>query len=306
RRRRGPAGTRLPVGAAHWGGMVTTDVTVREVVESRREPVALWDRRVSGPPAVRWERRYVYELIIGDATVGLLAALAAALIRFSDTPATIQDPRYLALQVLLPAVWVVAMAIHRGYDTRLLFVGNDAYQRVLRAGLSLTAAVAVGSYAFQAQIARGYVLVAIPTAVLASVTMRYLMRQRLTRAWAAGRCLRRVVVVGHERSVISLARQLRDERYHGMDVVAACLPGHEPLPSRIEALDLPVYGTFDEVAEAVQATSADAVVVLACPELDGPVLRRLAWRLERLDIDLIVASALLDVGGERTTLRPVD
>jgi exopolysaccharide biosynthesis polyprenyl glycosylphosphotransferase len=67
-----------------------------------------------------------------------------------------------------------------------------------------------------------------------------------------------------------------------------------------------VYGTFDDVAEAVEAAGADTVIVLSCPELDGHVLRRLAWRLERDDIDLIVASALIDVAGDRTTIRPVD
>ena len=56
----------------------------------------------------------------------------------------------------------------------------------------------------------------------------------------------------------------------------------------------------------MDAAGADTVVVLSCPELDGHALRRLAWRLERDDIDLIVASALIDVAGDRTTIRPVD
>ena len=47
-------------------------------------------------------------------------------------------------------------------------------------------------------------------------------------------------------------------------------------------------------------------MVLSCPELDGAALRRLAWRLERDEIDLIVASTLVDVAGDRTTIRPVD
>jgi exopolysaccharide biosynthesis polyprenyl glycosylphosphotransferase len=69
---------------------------------------------------------------------------------------------------------------------------------------------------------------------------------------------------------------------------------------------LPVYGTFDEVAEAVDAACVDTVLVLSCPELDGQALRRLAWRLERDEVDLILASALIDVAGDRTTIRPVD
>lgn len=263
--------------------------------------------REAGRAASRWERRYICELVASDAAVGVLAAVAASLIRFAESPTALSDPRYVLLLVVLPVVWVATLAVHRGYDPRLLFVGNEEYQRVLRAGVSLTAVVAVGSYALQAQIARGYVLIAIPAAVLLGVAVRYMLRHRLTRAWAAGRCLRRVLVVGHTRSVVALARQLRHERYHGLDVVAACIPGRAAdTPRRISEIDLPVYGTFDQVTDAVQAAQADAVVVLASPELDGPALRRMAWQLERLDTDLIVASALLDVGGERTTLRPVD
>ena len=67
-----------------------------------------------------------------------------------------------------------------------------------------------------------------------------------------------------------------------------------------------MYGTFDDVAAAVRSAGADTVIVLSCPELDGPTLRRLAWRLERDDVDLIVASSLIDVAGGRTTIRPVD
>jgi exopolysaccharide biosynthesis polyprenyl glycosylphosphotransferase len=110
-----------------------------------------------------------------------------------------------------------------------------------------------------------------------------------------------VIVVGHELSVVALAHQLNRERYHGLEIVGCCLPaGHGGI------IGLPVYGTFADVAEAVDAARADTVVVLSCPELDGHMLRRLGWRLEREDIDLIVANSLIDVAGARTTIRPVD
>src|SRR5204862_1347762 len=80
-----------------------------------------------------------------------------------------------------------------------------------------------------------------------------------------------------------------------------CLP-----PDHDGEVGLPVYGTFDAVDHAVWASGADTVIVLSCPELDGEQLRRLAWRLERDEVDLIVASTLIDVAGGRTTIRPVD
>jgi hypothetical protein len=51
---------------------------------------------------------------------------------------------------------------------------------------------------------------------------------------------------------------------------------------------------------------ANTVIFLPCPELDASAVHRLAWKLERDDIDLILAKALLDVVGDSTTIRPVD
>jgi len=66
-----------------------------------------------------------------------------------------------------------------------------------------------------------------------------------------------------------------------------------------------VLGDFTSVAEVVDKVDADAVAVLACPELDGAALRRLAWSVEPKGTDLFVAPALMDVAGPRTSIRPV-
>jgi len=70
----------------------------------------------------------------------------------------------------------------------------------------------------------------------------------------------------------------------------------------------PVYCNLEvgHVAHAVAKAQADTVIVLPCPELDASAVRRLAWKLEGDDIDLILASALLEIAGDRTTIRPVD
>src|SRR6185436_12456805 len=148
-----------------------------------------------------------------------------------------------------------------------------------------------------------YVLAALPTAIVTSVVLRFALRRRLHVARLRGQSLRRVILVGHELSVIGMTRQLRRERYHGLEVVGACLPpGHDGRGMGA----VKIYGSFDDVANAVERADADTVVVLSCPELDGAQLRRLAWRLERDEVDLIVASELVDVAGARTTIRPFD
>jgi exopolysaccharide biosynthesis polyprenyl glycosylphosphotransferase len=248
----------------------------------------------------QWERRYVCNLLLVDLVVGLAAGGLVFGLRFGQH-VTAYNWLYLVLSVLLPLALVAVLALNRAYEKRFLFVGTDEYQRVIRAGLGMVAASAAVSYALDFPLARSYVLVALPAVTAACLTARYLLRKRLHLARERGECLRRVIVVGHELAVIHLTRQLRRERFHGLEVVGACLP-----PLSDGQVGLPVYGTFDEVADAVEAAGADTVIVLSCPELDGTVLRRLAWRLERDDIDLIVASALVDVAGDRTTIRPVD
>jgi exopolysaccharide biosynthesis polyprenyl glycosylphosphotransferase len=256
--------------------------------------------RAGRPDRAEWEARYQRTAFAADVLVGLAAGVLAFAARFGFE-VTAYHRGYLVASLLLPVVYVAMLGANRAYENRYLYVGTDEYQRVIRAGLWLVAGAATVSYAFEIPLARGYLLVALPAATLAGVAGRFALRKRLHRARGRGAMLRRVIVVGHELGVMHLAAQLGRERFHGMEVVGACLP-----PDHDGAVGLPVYGTFDDVAHAVEAAGADTVIVLGCPELDGSAVRRLAWRLERDDVDLILASSLTDVAGARTTIRPVD
>jgi exopolysaccharide biosynthesis polyprenyl glycosylphosphotransferase len=89
-----------------------------------------------------------------------------------------------------------------------------------------------------------------------------------------------------------------------MRIVGACVPGGAG-SADLTTLDVPVLGGLEDVDFALGATSADAVAVLPCPEMDGPGLRTLSWSLARSGTDLLVAPALIDVAGPRIAIRPV-
>src|SRR5690606_3586256 len=72
-----------------------------------------------------------------------------------------------------------------------------------------------------------------------------------------------------------------------------------------EVEGVPVMGDFAQAAAVAERIGADSVAVLACPEMDGVALRRLAWQIERDDVELVVAPALMDVTGPRISIRPV-
>ncbi len=255
---------------------------------------------------IEWQTRYVVRLLAFDLLAGLAAAFGALGLRFGPKYDESFNASYRWVTLALPFAWLIALAINHAYESRRLFVGNDEYERVFRAGVGLTATLAVVSFASGYRLARGYVIIAVPLATVLDVAVRYLIRQRLHHAWSHGDRLRRVLLIGHAPAVVEMAKRLRRERYHGLGVVGTCLPRRPDGDSYGPRGLPPVHGTFEDVASAVGLAGADTVIVLSCPELDGAALRRLAWRLERDEIDLIVASTLVDVAGDRTTIRPVD
>jgi len=256
-------------------------------------------RRMAADPAA-WRRRYVHRAFAVDGACALAAGLAAFVIRFQD-PASVAVP-HVTLTVSLPLLWWVSVALARGYDVRFIGLGSEEFRRVLNAAVSLTGAVAIVSYAARSDIARGYLVIALPCATVLDLLARFVLRKRLHRRRRAGAFMHRTIAVGSADAVADLIAELRRETYHGLSVVGACLSAAAP-PA--EVAGVPVCGGLERIQAAVSDLAADTVAVLASPQLNGVRLRHLAWQLERTGTDLCVAPAVMDVAGPRTTIRPV-
>ncbi|MGH3277618.1 MAG: sugar transferase [Trebonia sp.] len=235
-------------------------------------------------------------MVIADFSAAVVAAVAAVEVRFGAHP----NDRYLVLSLALPLLWTITLRVFGGYERRFLGAGPDEFRRILNAGLSLTGALALISYAVNNELSRIYLAISMQVIVL-DLVVRFAARKRLHRQRAHGQCMSTVVAVGHEPAVRQLVSELRRESYHGLKVVAACLAGDS---TATEVNGVPVVGEADDAADVVRNLNAGTVAVLSCPEMDGLKLRALAWELEKTGTDLCVAPALLDVAGPRTTVRP--
>ena len=244
-----------------------------------------------------WMRSYVRQVVVADFSAAVVAAIAAVWVRFGTRP----NDRYLMLSLALPLLWVIAVRVFGGHEKRFLGTGPDEFRRILNAGLSLTGALALISYAVNNELSRVYLLVSMQVIVLIDLLVRFALRKRLHHLRARGLCMSTVVAVGHEPAVRQLISELRREPHHGLQVVAACLAYQS---SATEVAGVPVVGDLDDAASVVRNIKAGTVAVLSCPEMDGVKLRTLAWELEKTGTDLCVAPALLDVAGPRTTVRP--
>jgi exopolysaccharide biosynthesis polyprenyl glycosylphosphotransferase len=234
---------------------------------------------------------------MSDFVVAVVSSTLALQVRFGGHI----TPEYAALSVAFPLLWVLALWIAGAYDNRYIGTGSDEFRKVLNAGVSLTAGLAILSYAINTELSRTYLMITMPSVTMLDLIVRYVLRKRLHKLRFQGQCMSTVLAVGPEPAVTDLITELKRDSYHGLTVVAACLT-EKTQPGTVAGVQ--VFGGLDDVAGAVLRSGADTVAVLSSSEIDGITLRRLAWELEKTGTDLCVAPALLDVAGPRTTIRP--
>jgi exopolysaccharide biosynthesis polyprenyl glycosylphosphotransferase len=208
------------------------------------------------------------------------------------------------MAIALPVVWAFAMLVARTYEERFLWDGPEEFRRVFLAAALLLATVGTVSWAVQLEVARGFVVVALPLATLATLTQRYLWRQRLSRQRQQGECLQTTLLVGDRSGVEALHRQIQGQPQQGYRVIGFCLPAAQGAAGQLCA-GLPVLGDLDGIAGVVRRHDVDTVAVLPSPQLDGTALRRLAWELEKTSAALLLVPAVTEIVGPRVRIRPV-
>jgi exopolysaccharide biosynthesis polyprenyl glycosylphosphotransferase len=253
-----------------------------------------------------WRGTYVRRIVVLDVACAFVAAVLGYLARFGPDARTLTaEHPSVWMVVLLPVLWVASMLVARTYEQRFLWVGAEEFRRVFSAAVALLATVGTISWAFRLELARGFVVIALPLATVLTLLGRYAQRRWLHRRRRHGQFLQTAIIVGHRSGVVALHEQIDREAYHGYRVIGCCLPpavqGAQPV-----AFDgLPVLGTLNDVVDVVRKYEVDTVAVLPSPELDGPALRRLGWDLEKTQAELLLAPAVTDIAGPRVRIRPV-
>ncbi len=124
-----------------------------------------------------WTRDYLRDAALADLGCAAVGVFVAAQTRFGSNVTT----TYLALSLALPVLWIAALWLAGAYDVRFIGTGSDEYRKVLNAGVSLTAAVAIFSYTVNLELSRVYVLIALPSITLFDMVARLVLRERLYR-----------------------------------------------------------------------------------------------------------------------------
>jgi exopolysaccharide biosynthesis polyprenyl glycosylphosphotransferase len=258
------------------------------------------------PPTARhtWQRTYARALIGADLVLCFVASAVAFVIRFGQS-ATGKDWAfwYYLLTAAWPFLMVGSLALSRVYEARFVGSGAEEYRRIGTATLRVGAFISIAAVALKFDVARGYIVLALPLALALCLLTRVVGHEVLARLRRREQCLNRLVIVGRERSVAELMRAVRGDAMAGYQVVAVCLETDNPRCST-DLDGVPVYTSAD-VLTAIREAGADTIAITAFTELDNRALRQLGWDLEGSNVAMLIAPRIADVAGPRIHVRPV-
>ncbi|MBD1541866.1 sugar transferase [Arthrobacter sp. IA7] len=263
------------------------------------------------PADTDWRRRSARLLGIVDAFIVVWAVVGAFIIRFGIDPDFVvagQEVAYAWISVALVLVWWFMLGAWNSRQSRILGSGPDEYKRVAAASLWLFGLVAIVSYVFRVDTARGYVGVALPVGLLGLLMGRWLIRQHLNVNRQRGNSMSRLLLLGGPSAVAHLAASLDRAKHAGYLPIAAYIPGSHGGPAFEPESGLPVLGHKPDarsIIEAIEACGADAVAVSAGVQLHPQTLRHLGWDLASRNVGLIMAPALTDIAGPRIHTQQV-
>lgn len=258
-----------------------------------------------------WRGKYARRLAVIDAAVVTWAVAGAFIVRFGigNSPSTpAEDAAYFWFSVVLVVVWWCMLGAWSSRDSRILGAGSDEYKRVGAASLWLFGLIAIFSYVFRIDTARGYVGFALPVGLFGLLMARWLVRQHLGVDRQAGLSMSKVLLVGGPGAVSHLATSLRRSMDAGYLPIAAFMPGASSSSMSNPNFELPVLGNETSalsILEAIDQCGADTVAISAGVQLHPQVLRQIGWDLASRNVGLIMAPALTDIAGPRIHTQQV-
>lgn len=248
---------------------------------------------------------------IVDAFVIVWSVYGAYLVRFGFEPdfvASGQEVNYVWLSAVLCTLWWFMLGAWNSRQPRILGSGPDEYKRVAAASLWLFGLIAIFSYVFRIDTARGYVGIALPVGLAGLMLGRWLVRQHLSVDRQRGSSMSRLLILGSTSAIEHLATTLGRVPHAGYEPIAAYVPSTNVSMEPDQVSGLPVLGyapDAEAVLRAIETCRADAVAITSGVQLHPLTMRYLGWELAARNIGVIMAPALTDISGPRIHTQQV-
>jgi lipopolysaccharide/colanic/teichoic acid biosynthesis glycosyltransferase len=250
---------------------------------------------------VRWQDRYAM-LVQGAELTALIACVTIGVL-------LAPQPVETALAAGGITLLVVASALRAGraWEAVILGSGPTEYRRVGRAVLTSAVVLALAGLALQLDdLVRPWVFDVLPAFAAVAVLLRHGLRSWLHRQRRSQRFQLPVLAVGSHEAVAELIARTRRDQQFGWTVTGACTSTGTGPGGAVEIDGVPVVGDLEAIPAAVREADYRVVAVAPGPGWGPRRLHELAWQLEGTRTELAVDPGLMEIGGPRLQLTPVD
>jgi exopolysaccharide biosynthesis polyprenyl glycosylphosphotransferase len=262
----------------------------------------------SQPRRRTWDVKYLAAITVTDIAIVVATLFFTQTIRFGlDSVENVQEsPTLSLLSAGLAVVWLLALWLNKSRDRRIIGIGATEYSRVISASALVFGLLAVVSYIGKLELARGYLILALPLGLAGLLIGRLSWRRCLVALRRHGRCLMGAIVIGTQADVGRVVAQLRAQTKAGYKAIGVALTDRPAISVVEESLRTVPRIESASVPELVRRSRTRAVMIAG--ELPGgrAQIRLLGWELENSRAELILVSQLTDVAGPRLHLRPVE
>jgi exopolysaccharide biosynthesis polyprenyl glycosylphosphotransferase len=250
-----------------------------------------------------WKQTYARRVILTDLVAITWAVGGAQLLSFGFSLATVSgiaaadlNVSYAAVSIVLIVAWMALLHLSGSRDPAILGVQTTEFRRVVMSSFALFGAVAIAAYLARIEIARAYLLTALPLGIAVLLLSRWMWRSWLRSHRSRGQFSYRVLVVGSQENSTQFIQQLVALPAAGYRVVGIWNPA-------IQGSGGPDWEA--ELDEAIKSVQADTVAIVGSDTLTPERVRRISWRLDPDGMHLILAPSLLGVAGPRIHSTPV-
>ncbi|WP_246393462.1 sugar transferase [Pseudonocardia pini] len=276
-------------------------------VPRARSPVEDGSRVVLSPVVrngLRWPTVLRRSAITMDVAVIATITAVVVLVLWGDQHAA--NRAMLVCALIGAALLVAALPLARAWDVSVLGTGSAEFRRIGNATVGAVVVLALGGLVFLVSSVRIWVFVLVPLTGVAVAGGRFLLRKRLHRARARGRCTFPVLAVGNAEAVADLIMRSRRDPYFGWHIVGACTPTQTGVTETSSILGVDVVGDLDSVGRLASEGGYSIVAVTKAHGWGPGRLQRLAWELECTDAELVVDPGLMEIAGPRLHITPMD
>lgn len=236
--------------------------------------------------------------LVGLVLAGLVAGLARSIIP-GLTPGWNSQIVLAGLAMLV--AWLAALAISGSYSVRHLRVGATEYRAIITATAYTAGLSGILFYLLSFEYPRGMFGLWFLLGLVGMLLLRLWRRRFMHRLHARELLQTPVIVAGADHHVDSIAKVLSRETWLGYRVLGAATR-----EARVEtSTGLRVLGTTDKILELIEQHQVDAVIFAEGSFGSPQEFRRMAWKLEAHDVQMIVVPALTDISAQRVDVRPV-